>query len=64
MALLTQRLLVLGIILFLANHYVRSSPARIPVKDVKDKETSDTGHTDNELKNSVDQSREEKAGKS
>ena len=64
MAPLIQRLLFLGIILLLTNHYVKSSPARIPVKDVKDKETSDKGHTGNELKNSVDQSREDKAGKS
>ena len=64
MALLIQRLLFLGIILLLANHYVKSSPARIPVKDVKGKETSDPGHTDNEVRNSVVQSREEKTGKS
>ena len=64
MAPLIQRLLFLGIILLLTNHYVKSSPARIPVKDVKDKETSDKSHTGNELKNSVDQSREDKAGKS
>ena len=64
MAPLIQRLLFLGIILLLTNHYVKSSPVRIPVKDVKDKETSDKSHTDNELKNSVDQSREDKAGKS
>ena len=64
MALLIQRLLFLGIILLLANHYVKSSPARIPVKDVKGKETSDTGHTDHEVRNYVVQSREEKAGKS
>lgn len=64
MAPLIQRLLFLGIILLLTNHYVKSSPARIPVKDDKDKETSDKSHTDNEVKNSVVQSQEEKAGKS
>ena len=64
MAPLIQRLLFLGIILLLMNHYVKSSPARIPSKGIKDKETSDTGHTDNEVRNSVDQGREEKAGKS
>ena len=59
-----QRLLFLGIILLLTNHYVKPSPARIPVKDDKDKETSDKSQTGNVEKNSVVQSREEKAGKS
>lgn len=65
MAPLIQRLLFLGIILLLTNHYVKSSPARIPSNTVKGKETSDTGHTENEVKNSVGQREErEKAGKS
>ena len=63
MAPLIQRLLFLGIILLLTNHYVKSSPRRIPVKDIKDEETSDKSNTDNAVKNSVGQSREEKAGK-
>ena len=63
MAPLIQRLLFLGIILLLTDHYVKSSPARIPVKDDKDKETSEQSHTDNVEKNSVVQSRAEKAGK-
>lgn len=63
MAPLIQRLLFLGIILLLTNHYVNSSPARIPVKDVKNEETSDKSNTENAVKNSLGQSREEKAGK-
>ena len=64
MAPLIQRLLFLGIILLLTNHYVKSSPARIPSNAIKGKETSDTGHTENEVKNSVDKSPQEKVGKS
>ena len=63
MAPLIQRVLFLGIILLLTNHYVKSSPARIPVKDVKNEETSDKSNTENAVKNSLGQSREEKAGK-
>ena len=57
---LIQRLLFLGIVLLLTNHYVKSSPAKIPGKYVKEKETSDKIHTDNEGKNSVDQSQRRK----
>lgn len=58
-----QRVLFLGIILLFTGHFVNSSPANIPVKDVKEREQADTDHVGNEIKKNVEPRQEERTSK-
>ena len=63
MAPLDERVLFLGIILLFTSGFISSSPANIPVKDVRDSQDVDTGHVGNEIRKSVDENQEDKTSK-